>query len=431
MSETAIESSSTYALTAGMKDFQFLYFLEMQRLPVCTGDIHHRIGRVDDVAVRLAEPYPEATGICIEHGWGKPAEFIPWDKVIKIDDDAVFVQPPPNGEAYSPFVDQPGWILIDHHLMGKTILDIDGRTTEVVNDVHFLESNGRMLLVHVDVSLNGWLRRWGIRRLRIGQDRLISWKHVQPFSLEDVGAKDVLSLSVTRKQMRDLPSEDLADALEELSGVEQQALFSALDSEKAAETLMEAEPRAQRQLIADLRQERAKAILSEMSMPQLADLFSVLPHDDTTKLRKLLPRDLAKKVDALLGASESTAEALMTRQYFTGTKDECVGDALRALKASGLEPALLSYVYVVSPENVLIGVVDLREIVLASEDGPLERIMTSPVVSVDTDDTRTDLAELFAKYHYRMVPVVDSHDHLVGVIQYNEIMKGLVTRAKL
>ena len=49
-----------------------------------------------------------------------------------------------------------------------------------------------------------------------------------------------------------MPSEDLADALEELSGKEQQALFSALDPDKAAETLTEAEPRAQRQLIEDL-----------------------------------------------------------------------------------------------------------------------------------------------------------------------------------
>lgn len=431
MSNHHVENSEAYARKAGMQDFHFLYFLELQRLPICAGDIHHRIGNIADLVVRLAEPYPETVGICVEHGWGKPTEFIPWEKVVKVDEDAVFVQPAPDGSAYPPFVDQPGWILVDHHLMGKTILDMDGRTTEVVNDVHLLESKGRMVLVHVDVSLNGWLRRWGIRRLRIGQDRLISWKHVQPFSLEDVGAKDALSLSVTRKQIRDLPSEDLADALEELSGVEQQALFSTLDSEKAAETLMEAEPRAQRQLIAHLRQERAKTILSEMSVPQLADLFSVLPHDDTIKLRQLLPADLANKIDTVLGDSESNAETLMTRQYFTGTKEQRVGDALHALMRSGLEPALISYVYVVSAENVLIGVVDLREMVLTNEDTPLEQIMAYPVVSVDTDDTRTDLADIFAKYHYRMVPVVDSQDHLAGVIQYNEIMKGLVTRAKL
>ena len=42
-----------------------------------------------------------------------------------------------------------------------------------------------------------------------------------------------------------------------------------------------------------------------------------------------------------------------------------------------------------------------------------------------------DLGELFAKYHFRMVPVVDRQDHMLGVVHYNDIMKGLVTRAKV
>ena len=77
---------------------------------------------------------------------------------------------------------------------------------------------------------------------------------MQPLSLEDAVPTDRVSLSVTRKQLAELPGEDLADALEELSGKEQQALFSALDPEKAAETLIEAEPRAQRQIMARLPQ---------------------------------------------------------------------------------------------------------------------------------------------------------------------------------
>ena len=53
----------------------------------------------------------------------------------EIDKDAIIVEPPPEGSAYPPFVDQPGWMLLDQHLMGKTILDTDGRRVEVVNDV--------------------------------------------------------------------------------------------------------------------------------------------------------------------------------------------------------------------------------------------------------------------------------------------------------
>ena len=239
-------------------DHRFHYCSRLLNLPVCAGKIKNRIGRATDLVFRLSEPYPEAVGVYLEHGWGKPTEFIPWERVVKIDNDALFVQPPEEPGQYPPFVDHPDWMLLNEHLMGKTILDMDGRRTEVVNDVHLLESKGRLFVVHVDISFNGFLRRWGLGWVHWIKDRFISWRYVQPLSLEDAVASDTVSLSITRGQIKELPSEDLADALEELSGKEQAAVFSLLDSEKAAETLMEAEPRAQRQIIASLRQERAE-----------------------------------------------------------------------------------------------------------------------------------------------------------------------------
>jgi Mg/Co/Ni transporter MgtE len=314
--------------------------------------------------------------------------------------------------------------------MGKTILDMDGRRTEVVNDIHLLESKGRMVLVHVDISFNGFLRRWGLGRLNLMKDVLISWKYVQPLSLEDVTATDRVSLSVTRSQIHELPSEDLADALEELSEKEQQAVFSVLDSEKAAETLVEAEPRAQRQIISNLRQERARTILGEMSVPQLADLFSVLPHEDKAQLLSLLPAEQGRRIEAILSQREATAGALMSSQYVTARKDDTVGQTLQLLRTSNYDHDMISYVYIVGdPDRVLLGVIDLRELVLAADDVKLGELMVSPVVSAEADDVREDLEEMFAKYHYRMVPVVDRGDHLLGVIHFKDIMKGLVARA--
>lgn len=417
------------AANGGNKDFRVLYFSELLKRPVCAGKIKDRIGKLTDLVFHLSEPYPEAVGIFIDHGWSKGNQFIPWDKVIKIEDDAIFVQPP-DGEKYPPFVDQPGWILVEQHLMGKTILDLDGRRTEVVNDVHLLESRGKMILVHVDISFNGFLRKWGLGKLHWMKDQFVSWRYVQPLNVEDALATDAMSLSITRKQIKELPSEDLADALETLSANEQQAVFNALDSEKAAETLIEAEPRAQRQLIANLRQERAKNILSELTVPQLAALMSVLPHDDKMELMGYLPKDEASKISALLSEREATAGVLMTGDFLAMPKEVKVGEAMKAIRESGREYHAIAYVYVTSADRILLGVVDLRELVLSRDDKMLGEIMTSPVVSADDDDTREDLEHLFAKYHYRMIPVVNKQDHLLGVIHYKDIMKGLVTRAK-
>ncbi len=418
-------------LTQGISSFRSLFFSHLLKRPICAGKITNRIGELTDLVFALKDPYPEVVGLYLEHGWGKPTEFVSWDCVAKIEEDAIFVKALGEGAAYPPFVDQPGWMLADKHLMGRTILDIDGRRTEVVNDVQLLEAMGRLLLVNVDTSLNGILRRWGLGGLRWVKDNLISWKYVQPLSVEDAVATDKVSLSVTRRQLVELPSEDLADALEELRGVEQEALFSALDSEKAAETLVEAEPRAQRQLIASLRRERARTILSEMSVPQLADLFSVLPLDDMNELMELLPAQMAQRIRMILSEREVTARDLMSSEYIPVSKETKAGPLLEQIRRSGRGRDEISYIYVISENGkTLVGVVDLRELVLAPDQATMEEIMVSPVVSADEDVVREDLADLFAKYHFRMIPVVDREDHILGVIRYKDIMRGLVTRVK-
>ena len=411
-------------LPPGMSSYRFLYFSELMKRPVCAGKIRDRLGKLTDLVFALKEPYPEAVGIYIEHGWGKPTEFVPWDRVLRIEDDAIFVQLPEPGPQYPPFSDQPGWIMLDNHLMGRTILDMDGRRIEVVNDVHLLEAKGRLLLIHVDTSFNGFLRRWRLNRIHGIKEDLISWKYVQPLSLEDATTTDKVSLSVTRRQLKELTSEDLADALEELTGTEQQALFSALDSEKAADTLLEAEPRAQRQLIANLRKERARQILGEMTIPQLANLFSVLPHDDTTEMMGLLPAESVRRIKTILAEREAKAGDILSAEYVAFPREAKVREVLTFIRGSGLEPRHVSYIYVVAPEGkLLLGVVDIRELLLAGDEVSLGEIMNSPVVSAEQDDTQEDLEQIFAKYHYRMIPVVDAQDRILGVIRYKDIMK--------
>jgi magnesium transporter len=403
---------------------QFIFFSELldRRISVTRAEL--KIGKLTDLVYRLTEPYPEAIGIFIGHGWGNPNEFVPWERVIRIDKDAIIVMPPEHGDRYPPFVDQHGWILVNEHLIGRTILDLDGRRVEVVNDVHMLWDHRRMILAHVDVSFNGFLRKWGLGFIRLGKDRLISWKYVQPLSIEDVTTSDQVSLSVTRAQMHELPSEDLADVLEEVPGPEQEAIFSVLDPDKAAETLLETEPRAQRQIVADLLPARAKSILSEMTVAAVADLLSALPWDDRMDLLSLLPKDRAERVRQLLNTSEATAASLASQGYVTMPGGTSAGAALDQLRSRAPDHRAATYIYVTTePEGVLVGVVDLRQLVLASATTPLEDLMVAPPVSAAADLVEQDIVELFAKYQFRLLPVVDPSDRLIGVIRYKDIMR--------
>ena len=276
----------------------------------------------------------------------------------------------------------------------------------------------------MDVSFNGFLRKWGLGFVRFGADRLISWKYVQPLSIEDVTSSNKVSLSLARAQMSELPSEDLADALEELSGQEQEAIFSVLDAEKAAETLLEAEPRAQRQIVEDLPPDRARSILSEMTVAQIADLLSALPWDDRIDLLALLPKEETDRVRLLLGTSEATAASLASHEYVAMAQQTTAAEALSRLRAGTADHTAVTYIYVVTePDGVLLGVVDLRQLVLATEATTLEELMVAPPVTVDSELVKEDIVDQFAKYNFRLLPVVDAGDRLLGVVGYKDIMR--------
>lgn len=418
------QQNNPSAKPAGFESFQLLYFSKLLNQRIHLDKSHQKNGRLTDLVFRISEPYPEAVGIYIEHGKGYPTELIPWEKVARIEEDAIFITPSETGNPYPPFADQKGWILLNEHLMGQTILDMDGRRTEVVNDVHLLFSKGRMILVHVDISFNGFLRKWGLQRFATAKDQLISWRYVQPLSVED-HTTDIVTLSVAREQALELPGEDLADALEVLSGDEQQAMFSALDPSKAAEVLGDAEPRAKRQLIAFLSEEKARQVLTIMSVLQIADFFSDLPHAKATELMKLLPLARATRVKAIMSNADVPAATLMSEKFSAFPPEAKADDILHSLRNSNGNHRNLAYLYIVAGEGkALLGVVDLRDLVVAPENACLGELMISPVVTANHDCLREDLVALFAKYQFHMLPVVDAQDRLLGIVRNRDILKG-------
>jgi magnesium transporter len=176
-------------------------------------------------------------------------------------------------------------------------------------------------------------------------------------------------------------------------------------------------------LIEDLSKERAESILEELSIPQLADLFSDLPHDDATELMQLLPEEQAERLEQVLHEHEAEARKLMSSEYLAFAEEATIAEALRRIRSSAMDPETISYVYVVA-EDILTGVVDIRELILTPDDSKLGDIMSTSVVSAEEDKTRTDLEEIFGKYNFRMVPVVDKEDRLLGIIRYNDLIQS-------
>jgi magnesium transporter len=112
-------------------------------------------------------------------------------------------------------------------------------------------------------------------------------------------------------------------------------------------------------------------------------------------------------------------------------QDTKAGEVLHSLRSSAGNHRNLSYLYIVAGEGKhLQGVVDLRDLVVAPEAASLGELMISPVVTANHDCLREDLAAMFAKYQFHMLPVVDAQDRLLGIVRNRDITKGAKFESK-
>jgi magnesium transporter len=389
------------------------------------------IGKLKDIAIKInGSLYPEATHIVVSRKWGRPDMLIPWNNVWEVNEHQVVVDVSENLDHFVPALgSMEDFVLVNEKMMDKKIIDMEDREVEVVYDIQLVYADGKLYLTHVDASRAGLLRRIKLGFLNkwlFGKKEspdLVPWNYVHVPA--DLGRlKGQLRINVQKEKLKDIHPADLADILEELGHKERMEIFDGLDTEKAADTLEEIEPRVQRELIKSIRQERIGEIFKSMTSAQLADLFSILPNEEAQKFIESLDSEKARKVRAILSQREENVSSLVSRTYVAFPGDITVSEALDRYRKEALDRAVIMYTYIIAEDDTLLGVLDVRELIQADPAALLEDIMVKNVISVEPDDAKDDVEALFKKYLFRAVPVVDAQDHLIGVIRFKDVFIG-------
>ncbi|MGD0782327.1 MAG: CBS domain-containing protein, partial [Candidatus Aminicenantales bacterium] len=223
-------------------------------------------------------------------------------------------------------------------------------------------------------------------------------------------------------KIADIHPADLADILEELSGEEQVSVFNALDTETAADTLEETEPRVQRQLVASVRRERIIEILNTMTPTQIADILAILPRHEAEACKGSLPHEVCVKVNELLNKHEINLRSIATNNYLALPETATVNDALTKFRDKSKRYDIVMYVYVVAPDGTLKGVIDIRELIQAGAEEKLGTLMTEQIVSLTPEESTSDAAREFLKYDFRSLPLVDDKGKLIGAVIHKDIL---------
>lgn len=220
-----------------------------------------------------------------------------------------------------------------------------------------------------------------------------------------------------------------ADFLEELSVDDTWSVLAHTDASRAASILQYMPASRQHAMIAGGGQERLARIVESMAADDRVDLLRSLDTELRDELLPMVAHAEREDIRRLLQFSENSVGSVMTTDYATLTEDLLVGEALSRLRLQAPNRETIYYVYVLGGDRTLVGVVTLRQLILARPTARLGEIMEREVVTASILDDKERAARQLARFDFIAMPVVDADKHLVGIITHDDVIDVVVEAA--
>lgn len=222
--------------------------------------------------------------------------------------------------------------------------------------------------------------------------------------------------------LEDMHSADIAEVLENLEADQCVQVFGLLSDEKATEVLEETGSEQFVDLLEQLSYDKKVRLLDQMSQDDIVDKLGELHPEQQHEIIALLDYDDATDVKELLVYEEGTAGRIMTKDYVALREDYSVYYAIETLRAIAPDAETIYYLYVVDAHERLVGVLSLRELIVAAPNKPVSALMNERIITVNVLDDQEDVAKVVSKYDLLAVPVIDSQGGLKGIITVDDVL---------
>jgi len=226
-----------------------------------------------------------------------------------------------------------------------------------------------------------------------------------------------------RRIMAKLHPADLAAVLGVLPEGHVSPVFKTIADERmAGEVLVQLVPRARDIVLEEIPLSLLGPVFEQLPPDELTDLVQQLSPEYAEQLKALLELDSKKELEDLLQYSHDTAGGIMTTDVFALDEDVSIQDAIRNVQQH-YDVEMVFYLYVINAEGHLVGVVSLRQLLLADPNETLNSIMNTRVISVHTDTPQQQVADLVDKYQLLGIPVVNQDNDLVGMVTIDDVIE--------
>ena len=416
----------------------FLYFSELLKKDVKSSD-GKIVGKLWDVTVTANEIYPRFVELIICDGlFNRKYASVPWKSVAEMDDDMI-LDKSLSEISFSSRVKAHDFLL-KRDVLDQQVVDTFNHKVRRVNDIHLLKVEHDLMVAHVDIGLRGLMRRldwepvvdlvvrsFDKRSEYLSEDNLVSWKSVQPVSVNP--ASMTMKLSFSEKQLLAIPAVDLAEMMLDLNFNQRLILFKTLDLKTKAKIFENLDNKDREEILKELDKKEAAAIISNMPSDNAADLMEALPNQMVRNLLTLMESTMARKLSTLLGYSGDSAGGIMTAEYVFVHDTATIESALDHVRHHTKEQDTVPYIYIIDSKSRLKGATTVRRLLAWELKDTVIKAAFPKVLSISLGSSVKDIAFMMDKYKLSSIPVVDENKVMHGVITMDDILSRVIAIA--
>jgi len=237
--------------------------------------------------------------------------------------------------------------------------------------------------------------------------------------LEDKKYKTLRDILVTMNPA------DIAAVFSDLDNQQIPLLFRLLPKEMAADTFVEMEPDAQEILIRGFSDNELKEIVDELYADDAAELVEEMPANVVKRILRQADPEMRRSINQILRYPDNSAGSMMTTEYVSLRPQMTVEESILRIRRQGFDKETIYTCYVTEGRKLL-GLVTVKDLLLCSDDEiKITEIMETNVISVGTHTDQEEVAQMFAKYNFLALPVVDNENRMVGIVTFDDAMDVL------
>ena len=219
---------------------------------------------------------------------------------------------------------------------------------------------------------------------------------------------------------------DIAEVMESIidkAGIERAIIiFRMLPKDILAEVFAYLPIDDQVNIINGITDKEIQFIMDEMDFDDMIDVMEELPANLVDKILEKTPKEERRLINTFLNYPDDCAGSIMTPDYISLRADMTVGESLLYIKKVGMDSETVYTCYVKDKGRKLIGIISLRTLVISDDNAAVGDIMHDDYVFVNVYDDQEEVSEVFKKYDFLALPVVDKEHRLVGIITVDDII---------